>query len=182
MAHESFEDPGVAKLINEGFVAIKVDREERPDVDAVYMTATQAMTGQGGWPMTVFATPAGEPFFCGTYFPRDSFARLLESVTTAWRDQRDEVVTQGSAVVEAIGGAQLVGGPTAPISADLLDVAADLLGKDHDQEYGGFGGAPKFPPHMNLQFLLRHYQRTGSAAAWRSSGTRPSRWPVAAST
>jgi uncharacterized protein YyaL (SSP411 family) len=164
MAHESFEDAGVAGLINDGFVAVKVDREERPDVDAVYMTATQAMTGQGGWPMTVFATPAGEPFFCGTYFPRESFARLLDSVTTAWRDQRDEVVTQGSAVVEAIGGAQLVGGPTAPISAELLDTAADLLSKDHDQEYGGFGGAPKFPPHMNMQFLLRHHQRTGAAA------------------
>ncbi|GAA3347696.1 thioredoxin domain-containing protein [Amorphoplanes nipponensis] len=163
MAHESFEDAGVARLVNDGFVAIKVDREERPDVDAVYMTATQAMTGQGGWPMTVFATPAGEPFFCGTYFPKGNFVRLLESVTTAWRDQRDAVVTQGSAVVQAIGGAQLVGGPTAPISAELLDTAADLLAKEHDRGYGGFGGAPKFPPHMNLLFLLRHHQRTGSA-------------------
>ena len=113
-------------------MAIKVDREERPDVDAVYMTATQAMTGQGGWPMTVFATPAGDPFFCGTYFPKANFTRLLDSVTTAWRDQRDAVVTQGSAVVEAIGGAQLVGGPTVPISAELLDTAADLLAKEHD--------------------------------------------------
>ncbi|MFI7541764.1 thioredoxin domain-containing protein [Actinoplanes sp. NPDC049599] len=163
MAHESFEDAGVARLINDGFVAIKVDREERPDVDAVYMTATQAMTGQGGWPMTVFATPAGEPFFCGTYFPRDNFARLLDSVTTAWRDQRDEVVTQGSAVVQAIGGAQLVGGPTAPISAELLDTSAELLAKEYDRTHGGFGGAPKFPPHMNLLFLLRHHQRTGAA-------------------
>ncbi|WP_433725194.1 thioredoxin domain-containing protein [Actinoplanes sp. CA-051413] len=163
MAHESFEDEQVARVVNDGFVAIKVDREERPDVDAVYMTATQAMTGQGGWPMTVFATPAGEPFFCGTYFPKGNFTRLLDSVTTAWRDQRDAVVTQGSAVVEAIGGAQLTGGETAPISAELLDTAADLLAKDHDRSYGGFGGAPKFPPHMNLQFLLRHHQRTGSA-------------------
>ena len=165
MAHESFEDPAVAKLINEGFVAIKVDREERPDVDAVYMTATQAMTGQGGWPMTVFATPAGEPFFCGTYFPKPGFTRLLASVTSAWRDQRDEVVKQGAAVVQAIGGAQLVGGPTAPISAELLTAAADGLGREHDQQYGGFGGAPKFPPHMNLLFLLRHHQRTGSGEA-----------------
>jgi uncharacterized protein len=163
MAHESFEDEQVARLVNDGFVAIKVDREERPDVDAVYMTATQAMTGQGGWPMTVFATPAGEPFFCGTYFPRAHFTSLLGSVATAWRDQRDAVITQGSAVVEAIGGAQLVGGPTAPISAELLDGAAELLAKEHDRAYGGFGGAPKFPPHMNLQFLLRHYQRTGGA-------------------
>ena len=165
MAHESFEDPGVAELINDGFVAIKVDREERPDVDAVYMTATQAMTGQGGWPMTVFATPAGEPFFCGTYFPKPNFARLLTSVASAWRDQRDEVVKQGAAVVQAIGGAQLVGGPTAPISAELLAAAAAGLAREHDQLYGGLGGAPKFPPHMNLLFLLRHHQRTGSGEA-----------------
>ena len=165
MAHESFEDEGIAEQVNAGFVAIKVDREERPDVDAVYMTATQAMTGQGGWPMTVFATPGGEPFFCGTYYPKDNFSRLLDSVTTAWRDQRDAVVKQGSAVVQAIGGAQLVGGPTAPISARLLDTAVARLAKEHDQEYGGFGGAPKFPPHLNLLFLLRHHQRTGSPEA-----------------
>ncbi|MFI5935540.1 thioredoxin domain-containing protein [Actinoplanes sp. NPDC051494] len=163
MAHESFEDEAVAAQINENFVAIKVDREERPDVDAVYMTATQAMTGQGGWPMTVFATPDADPFFCGTYFPRANFSRLLGSVAEAWRDQRDAVVKQGASVVEAIGGAQLVGGPTAPISADLLDTAALRLGKEHDEQWGGFGGAPKFPPHMNLLFLLRHHQRTGSA-------------------
>ena len=162
MAHESFEDESVGKLMNDGFVAIKVDREERPDVDAVYMTATQAMTGQGGWPMTVFATPDGQPFFCGTYFPKANFVRLLDSVGTAWRDQREAVVKQGAAVVQAIGGAQLVGGPTAPVSAEMLDQAADQLAKDHDQRYGGFGGAPKFPPHMNLLFLLRHHQRTGS--------------------
>ena len=161
MAHESFEDTEVAALINDGFVAIKVDREERPDVDAVYMTATQAMTGQGGWPMTVFATPDGEPFFCGTYYPRHNFVRLLGSVGEAWRGQRDDVVKQGAAVVQAIGGAQLVGGPTAPISAELLDQAAETLAKEHDQAYGGFGGAPKFPPHMNLLFLLRRHQRTG---------------------
>ncbi|MFG1609916.1 thioredoxin domain-containing protein [Actinoplanes sp. NPDC049265] len=161
MAHESFEDDGVAKVINDGFVAIKVDREERPDVDAVYMTATQAMTGQGGWPMTVFATPEGEPFFCGTYFPKANFVRLLESVGTAWRDQREQVLKQGAAVVEAIGGAQLVGGPTAPISVELLDQAVERLVMDHDTVRGGFGGAPKFPPHMNMLFLLRGYQRTG---------------------
>jgi hypothetical protein len=165
MAHESFEDETVAGLMNDGFVSIKVDREERPDVDAVYMTATQAMTGQGGWPMTVFATPDGEPFFCGTYYPRANFARLLESVGTAWREQRDEILKQGAAVVQAIGGAQLVGGPTAPISAELLTAAVNGLFKERDQTYGGFGGAPKFPPHMNLLFLLRHHQRTGSAEA-----------------
>ncbi len=147
MAHESFEDPGIASVLNAGFVAVKVDREERPDVDAVYMTATQAMTGQGGWPMTVFATPDGEPFFCGTYFPKGNFQRLLASVQTAWQDQREDVLKQGAAVVEAIGGAQLVGGPTAPISAELLDAAVAGLGKEHDPSYGGFrcgfGSAPK---------------------------------------
>ncbi|WP_433828498.1 thioredoxin domain-containing protein [Actinoplanes sp. CA-015351] len=165
MAHESFEDAAIAKQMNEGFVSIKVDREERPDVDAVYMTATQAMTGQGGWPMTVFATPDGDPFFCGTYFPRERFGKLLESVGTAWREQRDDVLKQGSAVVEAVGGAQMIGGPTAPISAGLLAAAAAGLEKEQDRERGGFGGAPKFPPHMNLLFLLRHHERTGSAEA-----------------
>ncbi|SDT70235.1 thioredoxin domain-containing protein [Actinoplanes derwentensis] len=165
MAHESFEDEGIAAQLNGAFVAIKVDREERPDVDAVYMTATQAMTGQGGWPMTVFATPDGEPFYCGTYFGKDDFARLLTSVTTAWRDQRADIVAQGAAVVQAVGGAQLVGGPTAPISAELLASAAAGLAGEQDEQAGGFGGAPKFPPHMNLLFLLRHYERTGSAEA-----------------
>ncbi|MFD0817424.1 thioredoxin domain-containing protein, partial [Micromonospora zhanjiangensis] len=165
MAHESFEDETVGRLMNDNFVSIKVDREERPDVDAVYMTATQAMTGQGGWPMTVFATPDGTPFFCGTYFPRPNFLRLLESVTTAWRDQRDAVVQQGAAVVEAIGGAQAVGGITAPLTAEKLDAAAAQLDTEYDATNGGFGGAPKFPPHMNLLFLLRHHQRTGRAAS-----------------
>lgn len=163
MAHESFENEAVARLMNDDFVCVKVDREERPDVDAVYMTATQAMTGQGGWPMTVFATPDGTPFFCGTYFPRANFIRLLGSVATAWRDQREAVLRQGAAVVEAIGGAQAVGGVTAPLTADLLDAAASQLAREYDETNGGFGGAPKFPPHMNLLFLLRHHQRTGSA-------------------
>ncbi|WBB83873.1 thioredoxin domain-containing protein [Micromonospora sp. WMMC264] len=163
MAHESFENEAVARLMNDDFVCVKVDREERPDVDAVYMTATQAMTGQGGWPMTVFATPDGTPFFCGTYFPRANFIRLLGSVATAWRDQREAVLRQGAAVVEAIGGAQAVGGVTAPLTAGLLDAAASQLAREYDETNGGFGSAPKFPPHMNLLFLLRHHQRTGSA-------------------
>jgi uncharacterized protein len=164
MAHESFEDDEVAKLVNEHFVAIKVDREERPDVDAVYMTATQAMTGQGGWPMTVFATPDGQPFFCGTYFPRPNFIRLLQAVATAWRDQRDAVVRQGAEVVTAIGGVHGPG-PTTPVTAEVLDAAAAQLSAEFDEGYGGFGGAPKFPPHMNLLFLLRYHQRTGDGRA-----------------
>ena len=162
MAHESFEDEEVARLLNDNFVSIKVDREERPDVDAVYMTATQAMTGHGGWPMTVFATPDGTPFLCGTYYPRADFLRLLRAVAKAWREQRAAVLRQGAAVVEAVSGAQAVGGPTAPVTADLLDAAADRLAEEYDAMHGGFGRAPKFPPHMNLLFLLRHHQRTGS--------------------
>jgi uncharacterized protein len=164
MAHESFEDPEVAAAVNKHFVAVKVDREERPDVDAVYMTATQAMTGQGGWPMTVFATPDGQPFFCGTYFPRPAFLRLLQSVEAAWREQREAVLRQGAAVVEAIGGASGAG-PTSPMTEAVLDAATAGLSDDFDERYGGFGGAPKFPPHMLLLFLLRHYQRTGNERA-----------------
>jgi uncharacterized protein len=163
MAHESFENPNVAELVNRDFVAIKVDREERPDVDAVYMTATQAMTGQGGWPMTVFATPDGQPFFCGTYYPRPTFVQLLRSVREAWHNQREAIVRQGGAVVEAIGGVLGAAGPTSPLSAEALDAAAAGLSGELDEVHAGFGGAPKFPPHMNLLFLLRHHQRTGDA-------------------
>jgi uncharacterized protein YyaL (SSP411 family) len=129
------------------------------------MTATQAMTGQGGWPMTVFATPDGEPFFCGTYFPLPTFTRLLRSVSELWRDQREAVVQQGSAVVEAIGNALGATGPRSPLSAEVLDAAVAGLAGEFDETHGGFGGAPKFPPHLNLLFLLRHHQRTGSGPA-----------------
>jgi uncharacterized protein YyaL (SSP411 family) len=162
MAHESFENEAVARLINERFVPIKVDREERPDVDAVYMTATQAMTGQGGWPMTVFATPDGEPFYCGTYFPRPNFVRLLQAVSDAWQDQRDAVLHQGRTLAEALGRTAAGERPATPVTADLLDAAAEQLSREYDDTHGGFGGEPKFPPHMNLLFLLRHHERTGS--------------------
>jgi uncharacterized protein YyaL (SSP411 family) len=161
MAHESFENEVVGRLVNESVVPIKVDREERPDVDAVYMAATQAMTGQGGWPMTVFATPDGHPFFCGTYYPRPQFTRLVRSVAEAWRDQREAVLKQGATVVEVVAGRQILGGNPAPMSAAVLDAAAAQLAAEHDEVYGGFGGAPKFPPHLPLLFLLRQHQRTG---------------------
>jgi len=165
MAHESFEDPAIAAVVNEVTVPIKVDREERPDVDAVYMTATQAMTGHGGWPMTVFATPDGEPFHCGTYYPRETFVRLVRAVAEAWRDQRDAVRRQGATVVEAVARSQggTVQAVAGSITADLLDSAAASLRRHHDPVHGGFGDAPKFPPHMALLFLLRHHQRTGHA-------------------
>ena len=180
MAHESFEDPETAALLNEHVVAIKVDREERPDVDAVYMTATQAMTGQGGWPMTVFMTPDKEPFFCGTYFPRDYFRQLVLNVSRAWHSQRDGVTGQAKQVAAALAenaattaralraaeGQSLAAGPDRGFR-QAADEAVQALDRDYDTVNGGFGGAPKFPPSMVLEFLLRHHQRTGSEAALR---------------
>lgn len=160
MAHESFEDPATARMMNAGFVNVKVDREERPDVDAVYMEATQAMTGQGGWPMTVFLTPDGAPFYCGTYFPREHFQRLLQGVARAWDEERGGVLEQGRRVVEALSGPRTLGRGRAP-GADALDAAVEALAADFDPAHGGFGGAPKFPPSMLLSFLLANHARTG---------------------
>jgi uncharacterized protein len=172
MAHESFEDEHVAEFANAHFVCIKVDREERPDVDAVYMEATQAMTGHGGWPMTCFLTPTGEPFFCGTYFPSvdrpgmPSFLRVCIAIADAWEQRRDEIEAAGSDVVRQLG--ERAGAPT-PTAAGLtevaLDAAAARLALEHDDEWGGFGDAPKFPPSMVLEFLLRHWARTGDGSS-----------------
>ncbi|TDD32416.1 thioredoxin domain-containing protein [Actinomadura sp. KC06] len=165
MAHESFEDDETARIMNELFVNIKVDREERPDIDAVYMEATQAMTGQGGWPMTVFMTPDGHPFYCGTYFPRAQFRALLQAVHKAWTEQRDEVVGQGRQVVDALTsrGSGLAG--TDAPGEEMLAHAVKVLAASYDAARGGFGGAPKFPPSMALEFLLRHHARTGDDEA-----------------
>jgi hypothetical protein len=180
MAHESFEDPETAALLNEHVVAVKVDREERPDVDAVYMTATQAMTGQGGWPMTVFMTPDQEPFFCGTYFPRDYFRQLVLNVSRAWHSQRDGVTGQAKQVAAALAenaattaralrateGQSWAAGPD-PGFRQAADAAVQALDRDYDSADGGFGGAPKFPPSMVLEFLLRYHLRAGSQTALR---------------
>ena len=169
MAHESFEDEATAAQMNENFVCIKVDREERPDVDNVYMTATQALTGQGGWPMTVFATPDGRPFYCGTYFPprpahgMPAFRQLLGAMADAWRDQRDEVEAAGGRVAAAISSRLQL--EPAPVSAEVLDRAVDALEGSFDARRGGFDRAPKFPPSMVLEFLLRHAARTGDERA-----------------
>ncbi|WP_246012244.1 thioredoxin domain-containing protein [Myceligenerans xiligouense] len=169
MAHESFEDAGVATAVNARFVAVKVDREERPDVDAVYMAATTALTGQGGWPMTCFLTPDGEPFHCGTYYPREQFLALLDAVTEAWTEQRAAVVQQGSAITAAV--AHRSARPTAEAFDDAaLDRAARLVARDADPARGGFGGAPKFPPSMTLEHLLRHHARTGDPESLRLVG------------
>jgi uncharacterized protein len=173
MAHESFEDEATAAYLNEHFVNVKVDREERPDVDAVYMEATQSMTGHGGWPMTVFATPSGRPFFTGTYFPptprhgMPSFRQLLVAVTQAWQERRDEVEATGQRVAAALAeraGLPVGGGPP---TAEQLDAAVRTLQAQYDGQRGGFGGAPKFPPSMVLELLLRHHARTGDPEALR---------------
>jgi uncharacterized protein YyaL (SSP411 family) len=170
MAHESFEDPDTAAVMNEHFVNIKVDREERPDVDAVYMGATQAMTGQGGWPMTCFLTPDAEPFHCGTYFPArplggmPAFRAVLDAVSQAWRERAEEVRQAAGKVVTALrdSGPEL---PPSAVGAEATATAVAGLEREADTEHGGFGDAPKFPPSMVLEFLLRHHERTGSAAA-----------------
>ncbi|ROR72758.1 thioredoxin domain-containing protein [Bogoriella caseilytica] len=166
MAHESFEDDQVAEVMNAGFVPVKVDREERPDVDAIYMAATTAMTGHGGWPMTAFLTPGGEPFFCGTYYPKVHFLRVLDAVQEAWTDRREQVLSSSATVTEALGG-MARSGPSSPLDAHALDAAVTTLAGQFDPSNGGFGGAPKFPPSMALEFLLRHHGRTGSAEALR---------------
>jgi hypothetical protein len=170
MAHESFEDAATAAQMNEHFVCVKVDREERPDVDSVYMTATQAMTGHGGWPMTVFTTPDGRPFYCGTYFPprpahgMPSFRQVLAAVDDAWRTKRSELESAGTKIVGAIS-ARLDLGPPTSLSADLLDGAVASLDRSFVEETGGFGGAPQFPPSMVLEFLLRAHARTADPRA-----------------
>ncbi|MYT33413.1 DUF255 domain-containing protein [Streptomyces sp. SID8354] len=175
MAHESFEDPQLAALLNEHFVAVKVDREERPDVDAVYMEAVQAATGQGGWPMTVFLTPDAEPFYFGTYFPpaprhgMPSFGQVLEGVRSAWADRRDEVGEVAGRIVADLAGRSLAEslakGDQRPPRPEELAGALMGLTRAFDAVHGGFGDAPKFPPAMVLEFLLRHHARTGSAGA-----------------
>jgi uncharacterized protein len=178
MAHESFEDPETARLLNDHVVAIKVDREERPDVDSVYMTATQAMTGQGGWPMTVFMTSDREPFFAGTYFPRDRFQQLILSVAQAWRTERDGVTGQAkhvatalaenaAAVTRALRAGEDGENDTGARFGEVTAASVSALERDYDAARGGFGGAPKFPPSMVLEFLLRHHYRTQAPVALR---------------
>jgi uncharacterized protein len=159
MAHESFEDETVAQVLNQGYVSIKVDREERPDIDAIYMTATTAMTGRGGWPMTCILTPTAEPFFAGTYFPKAQFLQLLAAVTEAWTERREEVLASGTHVAEQLRTAVQKGAPAA-IGDEVLDQAVARLATAFDSRHGGFGGAPKFPPSMVLELLLRHHART----------------------
>lgn len=169
MAHGAFEDSEVAAVMNAGFVCIKVDREERPDIDAIYMTATQALTGSGGWPMTCFLTPDGRPFYCGTYYTKDAFLKLLSAITATWDESRDEVEEASdniAAELRSMAGGSPGGGP--PIDAALCDTSVVTVLRDEDSIHGGFGGAPKFPPSALMEALLRHYERTATPEALRA--------------
>jgi uncharacterized protein len=171
MEHESFEDAPTAALMNERFVSIKVDREERPDLDGIYMQAVQAMTGHGGWPMTVFLTPEGVPFYGGTYFPKDdrhgmpSFTRILQSVSNAYRSKRDDVARTSASVREMYAVATEGTRSAGPLTPELLDRAYRSLAERYDEQNGGFDGAPKFPQTMSLDFLLRYWARRGTEQA-----------------
>jgi uncharacterized protein len=161
MEHESFEDASTAAVMNEHFVNVKVDREERPDLDAVYMEAVVALSGHGGWPMTVFLTPAGEPFYGGTYYPPEprhglpSFRQLLDSIAEAWRDRRDDVSRAAAQLVEAVRHSAELRPSTDPLTEAVLSAAARNLGATFEPTYGGWGQAPKFPNAPTLEFLLR---------------------------
>jgi len=164
MAHESFEDESISKIINDHFIAIKVDREERPDIDHIYMTATTAMTGQGGWPLTVFLTGQGEPFYGGTYFPPYAkwgslgFVDLLESIVKAWKSDRQNILSSSRSITEALR-AKVVTGTSFEMDETLLDKAFRQMRGQYDAANGGFGSSPKFPMGHNLSFLLRYYKQ-----------------------
>jgi len=173
MEHESFENEATARLMNERFVNIKVDREERPDLDSIYMQAVQAMTGHGGWPMTVFLTPEGAPFYGGTYFPPEdrhgmpSFTRILTSVSDAYRSKRESVAQSAAAIREQVyeAAAAARARSTGTLSPALLDRAYRGIAQQYDMKHGGLEGAPKFPQPMAFDFVLRHWRRTGTGWA-----------------
>ena len=168
MAHESFEDDTTAALMNQSFVNVKVDREERPDLDAVYMEAVVAMTGHGGWPMTVFLTPAGEPFYGGTYFPPEprhglpSFRQVLEALAGAWRERREEVTRSAAQLVEAVRHSSSLQPSADPLTASLLPAAVRGLRASFEPAFGGWGRAPKFPNAPVLELLLRRRDDPGA--------------------
>jgi uncharacterized protein YyaL (SSP411 family) len=171
MEHESFEDEEIAKIMNDNFVNIKVDREERPDLDQIYMSAVQMMTGHGGWPMTMFLTPHGVPFYGGTYFPPQDrynmpgFPRILLSVAEAYRSQPDQVASTATAMLGELRRVGLAEASHEILAPEILDGAFRRISSGYDRANGGFGGAPKFPPAMNLEFFLNTWHRTGSSEA-----------------
>jgi uncharacterized protein YyaL (SSP411 family) len=171
MEHESFENEAIAKLMNENFVNIKVDREERPDLDQIYMSAVQMMTHHGGWPMTVFLTPEGVPFYAGTYFPPEDrynmpgFPRVLIGMADAYRERHDDIQQTAASVLSELKRSTAAAESGEPLTTELLDVAASGIIKNYDSKNGGFGGAPKFPPAMSLEFLLQSNYRTADNGA-----------------
>ena len=171
MEHESFENTAISKVMNDNFVNIKVDREERPDLDQIYMTAVQMMTGSGGWPLTVFLLPTGEPIFGGTYFPPDDrynrpgFMRVLQSIEEAYRKQTDEIVKNAQQFREQLAHPEFQKADDELLDENLLEHAYRAIGSRFDSRHGGFGGAPKFPPSMSIDFLLRYYDRAGNDEA-----------------
>ena len=168
MEHESFESGDIATILNRDFVSIKVDREERPDVDRVYMTFVQATTGSGGWPMSVWLTPSLQPFYGGTYFPpsarwgRPGFAEILEEIARVWRDERDKVEQSAAHIVDRLRAVRSSGGRAAVPGPDVLERAVEEFAASFDRRRGGFGTAPKFPRPSELLFLLREHARTGA--------------------
>jgi len=163
MAHESFEDESVAAIMNEHFVNIKVDREERPDLDSIYMTATQAMTGSGGWPMSVFLTPDLQPFYAGTYFPpvrrfnMPSFREVLLALANAWENEQEKAVDSAARITAHIREQSTLSQFELALKQEHLDAAVKSLLEDYDWGYGGWGDAPKFPQPMTIEFLLRRH-------------------------
>jgi uncharacterized protein YyaL (SSP411 family) len=174
MAHESFEDPEVARLMSERFVCIKVDREERPDVDAICMEACQAMTGRGGWPLNAFLTPDQVPFWAGTYFPPEarhgmpSWRMVLDAISDAWRSRREEIVRQGSQIAATLGATARLEPSSEPIRSELLSAATTALRQSFDRDHGGWGGAPKFPAASTIELLLARGEREMSLATLRA--------------
>jgi uncharacterized protein YyaL (SSP411 family) len=165
MAHECFEDDEVAGVMNDLFVNVKVDREERPDVDSVYMEALQAISGRGGWPMTMFLTPSGEPFYGGTYFPKPQFLQVLGAVDDVWRNRQEDVRTNVNALVGAVNRAATLDPAERLPPIELVAAALAKLHEAFDREWGGFGPAPKFPSTMNLDLVARHLARTAEESA-----------------
>jgi uncharacterized protein YyaL (SSP411 family) len=170
MERESFENPDIAALMNQHFVSVKVDREERPDVDDVYMKAVQVLTGHGGWPMTVFLTPDGKPFYGGTYFPPvdrhglPGFPKVLEAVARAYHERPEDITKSAGQILERLAGLETVAGAGGSLDPELPQKAAEALVRHVDQDQGGLGGAPKFPHPVVFQLFLRRYRVTGNRA------------------